>query len=472
MLFVGGDPVVHPDFLESLEIAKSLGLNVSVLSNSWAIRPVEKFERALSLIDSCEATILGATSETHDALTQRKGSFEQLMANLQQMAVFGHKVGICANAMPQNLDQIYDIVDHMQTVRRIPVRRLMIQRIIPSGGATGDFKFGLNLNDVEKLMAQIDRVVTTFGLPFSFEDPVPWCTVNPKYHKYLAKCLWGYSRGSVNSNGLLNRCGADDHSRLGSIWDGNIQEIWRSHPILRSFRSKQYLPDECKTCDLLNRCGGGCPLSCGTFKDHDIDQLYIQRIQRQATGRFKPNAPTGAGYEKPLIRYAFDGDLKRIVSLETEIFRDSGPLFQRGNIKEYFAHCPKAFRVASMGARIVGYSVIFPLTSEGVAEVERNAPPSVICMKMAGLSSRFTDSLSGLYIEVVAVAPETPPAIRIGLLKNLLRTIHEYSVPTYTCPITKVGLKLTENFGFARLAQTGEQTVFVLRPTLSAITES
>lgn len=119
VLFVGGDPVVHPDFLESLEIAKSLGLNVSVLSNSWAIRPVEKFERALSLIDSCEATILGATSETHDALTQRKGSFEQLMANLQQMAVFGHKVGICANAMPQNLDQIYDIVDHMQTVRRI-----------------------------------------------------------------------------------------------------------------------------------------------------------------------------------------------------------------------------------------------------------------------------------------------------------------------------------------------------------------
>jgi len=64
VLFVGGDPVVHPDFVSSLEAAKAVGLTTSVLSNSWAIRPQEKFERAMPLIDSCEATILGASSLT------------------------------------------------------------------------------------------------------------------------------------------------------------------------------------------------------------------------------------------------------------------------------------------------------------------------------------------------------------------------------------------------------------------------
>src|SRR5205807_369428 len=110
-------------------------------------------------------TILGSSAETHDAITRSPGSYVRLMANLQRVAALGKKVGICANAMPQNLDQIYDIVSNVQNEFNIPVRSLMIQRIIPSGGASGEFKFGLNLGDVDRLMSQIDRVATDFQVP-------------------------------------------------------------------------------------------------------------------------------------------------------------------------------------------------------------------------------------------------------------------------------------------------------------------
>jgi len=462
ILFVGGDPVIHPKFLESLHIAKNLGFSVSVLSNSWAIRPVEKFEEVISLIDSCEATILGATAQTHDTQTQRPGSFDQLIKNLQKVASFGKKIGICANATPVNLNEIYDKVDRVQTHFQIPVRRLMIQRIVPSGGATGEFKFGLNLSDVDILMKQIDRVVTNFGIPFLFEDPVPWCTVDPQYHKYLARCEWGYTRGAINYRGQLNRCGADDQYRLGTIWDGNVQEVWAKHPILQSFRSKQYLPDECKSCALLEKCGGGCPLSCGTMKDHDLDQLYIQRVQQETIGAYTPSAPTGEGFLRTSTRFAYEGDLIKIVNLESKIFGSSGPLFEASTIKKYFHHCPKAFRVATKGDILLGYSVIFPLNHAGKNEVQESSPPSIMSMNIDGLCERFGNHVEALYIEVIAVDPGAPRSVNISLLKDLLQTLKKFQVPVYTCPISQDGLDLAKRFGFVPLYDHAPEKVFVL----------
>lgn len=80
ILFVGGDPVIHPHFLDSLHHAKELGLITSVLSNSWSLRPKEKHDEILSLVDFVDATVLGATDITHDAITRRPGSFDSLIS--------------------------------------------------------------------------------------------------------------------------------------------------------------------------------------------------------------------------------------------------------------------------------------------------------------------------------------------------------------------------------------------------------
>lgn len=462
VLFVGGDPIVHPNFIASLEIAKSLGLTTVVLSNTWGIKPDAEFNRAVGMIDSCEATILGENAESHDAITRTPGSFSKLIPNLQRVAACGKQIGVCANAMPQNLDQIYDIVSRVQNDFQIPVRSLMIQRIIPSGGASGEFKFGLNLDDVERLMAQIDRVATDFGIPIHFEDPVPWCTVDQKYHKYLAKCQWGYTRGSINSIGQLNRCGADDHYRLGTIWDGNVQDIWLNNPILQSFRSKTYLPDECQVCDLLDRCGGGCPLSCGTLKDHDVDQLYVQRIQKESVGSYLPSAPAGPGYTRPTVRYAYAGDLNHIVKLETQIFGTTGPLFKNGKIEPLFQKCPKAFRVATRGEDLLGYMVLFPLTAPGVGQVKNQSCRSVLEMDIAGIGERFGDKMAGFYLEVIATVSDAPFSTRISLIRDFLTTVQKYRLPVFTCPISIIGLHLVRKSGFKPLDKDIEGSVFVM----------
>lgn len=430
VLFVGGDPVVHPDLVPSLRVAKELGLTTSVLSNSWSIRPLKRLPEAVSLIDHCEATVLGATAGTHDAITQRPGSYRNLIRNLQLIGSNGKDVGICINAVPQNHNELYETVGALRDTHRIPIRSVMIQRIIPSGGARGSFKFGLNLADVDKVMAQLERINREFSLPILFEDPVPWCAANPKYHYLLVRCEWGYTRGSVNSEGLLNRCGADDHYRLGNIWDGNIQELWSKHPILQSFRSKKYLAEECQTCDLLEQCGGGCPLSCGTLTDHGMDELYLQKMGKPS-GQSDPISInlTGSGCNRLLQRYATESDLPAVVELEREIFGTSSVVFTAESIGKYFASCPQAFRVASVDGRILGYSAIFPLNDSGLAQLQADRSPSVIRMDPAGISRNFNGNVRALYLEVIAASSKSSFSVRHALLRDFIRTSEALRYP-------------------------------------------
>lgn len=447
VLFVGGDPVTHPDFIESLKIAKELGLLITVLSNSWAIRPVERFDEALKYIDYCEATVLGSNPKTHDSITNRKNSYKNLIVNLKKVAANGKEIGVCINAMPQNLTEVYDLIEALVTKEKITVRNLMIQRIIPSGAATGKFKFGLNLGDVESLMQQIDKVAQTFGISISFEDPVPWCTVNEKYHKYLARCEWGYTKGSVNATGGLNRCGADDHYRLGSIFDGNLQEKWATHPILNSFRSKNYLPDECNSCSLLGKCGGGCPLSCGTLKDHDLDHLYIQRKEKEKGKKEHKNESTILTEAISTVRFGTEQDLVDIVKLESRLFGGSGITFSFDNILLFFEQCPKAFRVVCKDEIVQGYSVIAPLNEFGLEQMKLRNARSIIDLDPSGLDKQFSANNKAIFVEVIGVDKKFD-APSFGLLKNLVEAIKRAKVPVYTFPITTDGNELANRLGF------------------------
>lgn len=277
ILFLGGDPVLHPDFYRSIVLAKQMGLDVTVLSNSWSLKPDDAFDAQLKYIDNCEATVLGHTSAFHDKIARQPGGYDLLVANLKRIAKANKPIGVCLNATPKNLPWLYEIIRVLTEDHDISIHRVTIQRIVPSGRAAGIFEFSLHLSDMALMMEQVERIRSHFSVPIHFEDPVPFCVVDSKYHYLLTRCDWGYTKGSVNARGDLTRCAADDHYRLGSIFDGSLQERWKTHPLLLSFRSKKYLSPECQACSLLEQCGGGCPLSCGTSRDQDIDSLYLQR---------------------------------------------------------------------------------------------------------------------------------------------------------------------------------------------------
>ncbi len=463
VLFVGGDPVVHPAFTQSVLAAKSEGLGVSVLSNSWAIRPLGQFDATVQAIDNCEATVHGPDSKAHDNVTQRQGSFVNLLANLRRVASLGKSIGICMNATPSSVGTVHATVARLSTELAGSLKSLMIQRVIPSGAAAAVSGFGLRLEDIDTLMREVDQVANEFEIPIVFEDPVPWCTVDPRFHKYLGRCEWGFTRGALNSKAELNRCAADDVYRLGSIWDEHVQTTWLENPILQSFRSRRYLSNECMECELLQECGGGCSLSCGTHQDHRTDQLFKQRISEGSLQSTPCRDPDSERIDQSTTRCGRASDLLNIVTLDREIFGPSEFLLTQESIQLHFDNCPSAFRVAIHCGQLVGYSVLAPLSDKGIQEVEVNGIRSIAHLAKEQIGTHCAGEDDALFLEVIACLQVAPFHLRCRLLADLMGTVNRSSGPVFTCPISETGLDLVQRTGFKPLGARGVGEIYALR---------
>lgn len=270
LLLVGGNPCMYPHLDEVIELGYDLGFIIDIISNTLEF----KDRSILKYIGGFDATILGPTYLEHDKIARRKGAYEHLVFNIKKLVDDGHKIGIVLNATPQTYDKLFKTVKNIIEIEDIlpnGMRYVMIQRVIPKGRASNTLKYGLKREHVEPLFADIEKIEQVYGLKIVFEDPFPVCLIEKKYHKYLSPCVWGFTKGSINWNGDVSRCGADPRFRLGNIFEKPLNEIWEQSSILLSFRSTDWMPSECKTCSLLEKCRCGCSLSNITENDHEPD---------------------------------------------------------------------------------------------------------------------------------------------------------------------------------------------------------
>ncbi len=93
LILSGGEPLAHADFFEIGGRARELGFLVRVKSNGHALRG-RLAERLRREVDPflVEISLHGARPATHDRQTRVAGSFERLMANLDEMLALGLRI--------------------------------------------------------------------------------------------------------------------------------------------------------------------------------------------------------------------------------------------------------------------------------------------------------------------------------------------------------------------------------------------
>lgn len=272
ILLGGGNPCTYPDLDKVIKLGHNLGFTIEIISNTLEL----KDRLILKYISGFDATILGPTSVEHDNIARREGAYKLLISNIKELVNDGYKIGIVLNAIPQTYNNLFRTVKNLIEVENISknsIRYVMIQRVIPKGRASNTLKYGLSREYISPMFTEIEKIEQTYRLKIVFEDAFPLCVVEKKYHKYLSPCVWGFTKGSINWNGDISRCGADPRFRLGNIFEKPLSEIWERHPVLLSFRSTDWMPPECKKCPLLEKCRCGCSLSNITEEDHELDIL-------------------------------------------------------------------------------------------------------------------------------------------------------------------------------------------------------
>ncbi|MBN1390076.1 MAG: SPASM domain-containing protein, partial [Candidatus Thermoplasmatota archaeon] len=88
---------------------------------------------------------------------------------------------------------------------------------------------------------------------------------------YFSGCTAGVDWLALDPTGRVRVC---NHSPtiIGDLREQTFDEVW-GHPLLRAFRKHEVVPDECRECEKVDTCLGGCRAAAqtlhGDWKAHD-----------------------------------------------------------------------------------------------------------------------------------------------------------------------------------------------------------
>ena len=126
----------------------------------------------------------------------------------------------------------------------------------------------------------------------------PFCLIKDEtLRKYIGNgCGFGESYCAVNYAGDMKMC-SYSNVILGNVFQTSMREMWHNHALLKEYRTGEWRPKYCKSCN-EKKCKTGCKIACGNVFgvdplfyqcDHKIRKLFRNnnnKIRRECDGTF------------------------------------------------------------------------------------------------------------------------------------------------------------------------------------------
>jgi MoaA/NifB/PqqE/SkfB family radical SAM enzyme len=228
----GGEPTIHPQFVEVLALAKKLGMRTSVGTIGTMLAEEDFAKRALPHLDEALFSLHGPNAEVHDGLTGRPGSFERVTRALTLAQELKPGFGAYVNTVvtTRNIDCLPETV---ALADELGAALVVVSNTTPEGAALDSYE---DLAVPQAKLAEVlprvperaqNAVLRFFG--------VPMCLLGP--HRMLSNDLH---------------------------WDPRVTVEWASEPgkvVFDDFYNwkpdrKRAMLEPCTQCDLNQVCMG------------------------------------------------------------------------------------------------------------------------------------------------------------------------------------------------------------------------
>jgi len=264
----GGEPMLHPQFLEIVDMLTAEGLGLNMETNGTLLTPeIARYLKEQTNLGFISVSLDGADAATHDAFRRVGGAFDATLRGLDALVAAGYtnsQVIMCVHH--GNRSQIDDLIrlaaDHgAGSVKLNPVTN--------SGRGVAMHDHGEALNFDERL--ELSRDVYD-GIRARAPISVVLCL--PLALKPLAELQRSAGRtGDCGVRHILGMLGTGEialcgigrtipelvYGRLGV---DSIREIWLRHPTILELRrvleEHRKFPGICGECVLAAKCRTGC----------------------------------------------------------------------------------------------------------------------------------------------------------------------------------------------------------------------
>jgi MoaA/NifB/PqqE/SkfB family radical SAM enzyme len=109
LCLTGGEPMARPDFFTIYEKARGDGFLVTLFTNGTVLDERSADRLAALPPDRVEISLHGVTAKTFEAVTAGPGSFEKCLRGIRLLREREVAVGVKANAMTHNEDEVLEV---------------------------------------------------------------------------------------------------------------------------------------------------------------------------------------------------------------------------------------------------------------------------------------------------------------------------------------------------------------------------
>lgn len=204
----GGEPSIHPKFVATLALAKKLGMRTSVGTIGTMLCREDFAREALEYLDEALFSLHGPDAATHDALTRREGSFEQVTSAIRLCRELSPRFRAYVNTVVTRLN-VQQLPETAALAARLGAELIVVSNTTPEGLGLDDYeRLAVPLEVLAEVLPRVPAaaapaVVRFFGTPM--------CLLGE--HSALSNDLhwdprvtveWGDAPGKVMFTGFYN----------------------------------------------------------------------------------------------------------------------------------------------------------------------------------------------------------------------------------------------------------------------------
>ena len=275
VIFSGGEPLLHPDFVTLAKHTIELGIRAVISTNGTLVTP-ERAGELSSLGLSYIGISLDGAREVHDSFRGKKGSFDRALEGLRNASRAGIKTGVRFTMCKRNVDEIPVLFD---IIEKENIPRVCFYHLVYTGRGKDLLEETLPHEKTREIVDLIiDRTadlhqrgkkVEVLTVDNHCDGPYLYLRLlreNPKRAKKVLKLLT-YNGGNSTGVGVA-AIGWDGfvfpdqfwrNHILGNIREHSFGEIWTDPEntfLMKLKRKKRYVTGRCAECRFLDVCGG------------------------------------------------------------------------------------------------------------------------------------------------------------------------------------------------------------------------
>ena len=150
----------------------------------------------------------------------------------------------------------------------------------------------LSNEEVVKTLEDLLRLEKDFGMDIKVFELIPPCSLPEELRsKFNNSCTAGRSTIQIGYNGDIRACGHSPYSE-GNIFQEDFTQIWKMFDV---YKSDKYVPEDCKKCEEVYICHGGCRFEnmregdSRDKKDSRMTRPLKKRVERRINQKIDKN---------------------------------------------------------------------------------------------------------------------------------------------------------------------------------------